>query len=251
MPLLLASEAEKMFVLGLLLIVILGVLVMIIISHVRNKLNRPKALLSKKREAGQVVHDDAVRQIREVKRSAATLPLIAVLLAVSGMVTCHSINESELARYRNARNHWVSGDGARNGLCADVEGRTVCGLGKGGFKIGLFMFLAATVLAAIPILRLKTSNEKVRADVVAGKVAARKSAEIISNGQAREPSLSESNWMRNASDVDDRKLYESLGEEISPEVCRRDGCERKRVVLSVMCRAHHYEMVLKHPCPFR
>lgn len=251
MLLLLANEGEKVFVWSLLLIVILGVPVVTFICHVRNKLNHQKALLSRNREAGNIGRDDAIRRIHEVKRSAATLPLIAVLLAVSGMITCHSINESELSSYRNAQNHWVSGNGARNGLCADIAGRTVCGLGEGGIKIGLFMFLAATVVAAIPLARLKRSNEKVRAEIVAKKVAARRNSEAVSVRHTGSPSPAESSWMRNASNVDDSNFYKSLGEEIGPEVCRREGCERKRIALSVMCRAHHYEMVLKRPYPFQ
>ncbi|MFL6257198.1 MAG: hypothetical protein ACJ74T_19495 [Pyrinomonadaceae bacterium] len=251
MLLLLASEGEKIFVSSLLLTVILGVLAVTIICYVRNKLNRQEALLSKNREARDSNRDDALRQIREVKRSATTLPLLAVLLAVSGVATCHSINESELSRYRNARAHWVSDDGARNGLCADVAGQIVCGLGEGGFKIGLLMFLAATVVAAIPLAWLKRSNERVRAEIVARKVAARGRSEVPPVRYTGNPSPTESRWMRNASIAGDSKFYESLGEEIGPEVCGWDGCERNRLALSVMCRAHHYEMVLKRPCPFQ
>jgi hypothetical protein len=249
MLLLLAGEGEKVFVLSLLLIIILGVPVVTIIYYVRNNLRHQEALLSKNREAGDASRDEALRQIRGAKRSAATLPLIAVLLAVSGMVTCHSINESELSEYRNAGGHWVSGDGARDGLCADVAGRTVCGLGGGGFKIGLLMFLAATVVAAIPLAQLKKSNEMVRAEVVAKKVAARRSSGATSAKYIGSPAGS--GWVRNASNVDDSNFYESLGEEMGPEVCQWEGCERNRIALSVMCRAHHYEMVLKRPCPFR
>jgi len=49
---------------------------------------------------------------------------------------------------------------------------------------------------------------------------------------------------------EDKKFYESLGSEIGPELCRYEGCERKRIAYSVMCRCHHFEMVWQRPCPF-
>ena len=47
----------------------------------------------------------------------------------------------------------------------------------------------------------------------------------------------------------DRKFFEALGPE-RPEVpCRSPGCERGAVALSVMCRRHHFEQVMRRPCP--
>jgi hypothetical protein len=65
-------------------------------------------------------------------------------------------------------------------------------------------------------------------------------------------------WLEAADDVtskirqnyEDEKFYESLGPELGPELCKHEGCGRKRVALSVMCRCHHFEMVLNKPCPF-
>ena len=48
----------------------------------------------------------------------------------------------------------------------------------------------------------------------------------------------------------DLKLFQALGSEIGPDMCRRPGCDRKTVRLSVMCRRHHYEMIKEEPCPF-
>lgn len=48
----------------------------------------------------------------------------------------------------------------------------------------------------------------------------------------------------------DASWYKSLGLENGPEKCRHEGCERKRIELSVMCRQHHYEMVKGIVCPF-
>jgi hypothetical protein len=48
----------------------------------------------------------------------------------------------------------------------------------------------------------------------------------------------------------DRDWWETLGEEIGPESCRHDECQRKRIHLSVMCRRHHYEMTKRRECPF-
>jgi SMI1 / KNR4 family (SUKH-1) len=44
--------------------------------------------------------------------------------------------------------------------------------------------------------------------------------------------------------------YASLGDEVGPEKCADAGCPRRHIVHSVMCRAHHYEMVRHRPCPF-
>ena len=48
----------------------------------------------------------------------------------------------------------------------------------------------------------------------------------------------------------DEKFYESLGPELGPELCKREGCGRKRIALSVLCRCHHFEVVRQKPCPF-
>lgn len=48
----------------------------------------------------------------------------------------------------------------------------------------------------------------------------------------------------------DADWWSSLGSEIGPELCKADGCPQKRIELSVMCRRHHYEMVMRRLCPF-
>ena len=65
-------------------------------------------------------------------------------------------------------------------------------------------------------------------------------------------------WLETADDLtaeirrnyEDEMFYKSLGSEIGPEPCKHEECERKRIPLSVMCRCHHFEMVLHKPCPF-
>ena len=65
-------------------------------------------------------------------------------------------------------------------------------------------------------------------------------------------------WLNKANDLtfnirrngEDEKFYQSLGSEIGPEICSHEGCERKRISLSVMCSSHHFEMVRRKPCPF-
>jgi hypothetical protein len=47
-----------------------------------------------------------------------------------------------------------------------------------------------------------------------------------------------------------REFYESLGEESSARRCKRDGCRRGTIPMSVFCKSHHFEMVKGHPCPF-
>ena len=51
--------------------------------------------------------------------------------------------------------------------------------------------------------------------------------------------------------VDDQIFWNSLGEEVGPELCKHEECDRKRIQLSVMCRGHHFEMVMKRPVPGR
>ncbi len=46
-----------------------------------------------------------------------------------------------------------------------------------------------------------------------------------------------------------REFYDSLGEERSSHPCRKPGCNRGAVKLSVLCRIHHFEVV-RGPCPF-
>jgi len=48
----------------------------------------------------------------------------------------------------------------------------------------------------------------------------------------------------------DREFSDKLGPEDSSKTCRRDGCERGVVSLSVFCRRHHFENVRKRPYPF-
>jgi Immunity protein 27 len=65
-------------------------------------------------------------------------------------------------------------------------------------------------------------------------------------------------WLKTADDLtsairrrhEDKKFYESLGSEIGPELCRHEGCGRRRIAFSVMCRCHHFEMVRQRPCAF-
>ena len=45
----------------------------------------------------------------------------------------------------------------------------------------------------------------------------------------------------------DREFYQSLGHERGGTNCRRDGCTRGTVELSVFCRAHHFESVKGRP----
>ena len=49
----------------------------------------------------------------------------------------------------------------------------------------------------------------------------------------------------------DRKFYQSLGTEREGVVCRKAGCGRGAVALSIFCRPHHFESVKRRPCPFQ
>jgi len=48
----------------------------------------------------------------------------------------------------------------------------------------------------------------------------------------------------------DRQFYLSLGAESKAELCTEANCKRGRVSLSVSCRVHHFESVMRRPCPF-
>ena len=48
----------------------------------------------------------------------------------------------------------------------------------------------------------------------------------------------------------DRDFANMLGPEDAVKECRRDGCQRGTVKLSVFCRRHHFENVRKRPYPF-
>lgn len=48
----------------------------------------------------------------------------------------------------------------------------------------------------------------------------------------------------------DREFADSLGAEDESKPCRRDGCERGTVKLSVFCRRHHFENIRNRPYPF-
>lgn len=47
-----------------------------------------------------------------------------------------------------------------------------------------------------------------------------------------------------------RKFADSLGAEDMSKPCRREGCNRGSVRLSVHCRRHHFESVQNRPYPF-
>lgn len=64
----------------------------------------------------------------------------------------------------------------------------------------------------------------------------------------------ESDWLglpsnAKSDDAQARRTLESYGEESGPEVCQIDGCTRKRVPYSVLCRKHHYEQVMGRAAP--
>jgi hypothetical protein len=48
----------------------------------------------------------------------------------------------------------------------------------------------------------------------------------------------------------DRAFADKLGPEDSTRKCRREGCGRGTVKLSVLCRRHHFEMIQGKPYPF-
>jgi hypothetical protein len=50
--------------------------------------------------------------------------------------------------------------------------------------------------------------------------------------------------------AEDRRFFEALGSDVGPERCREAGCMRLRINPGLYCRCHHFEMVMRRPCPF-
>ena len=48
----------------------------------------------------------------------------------------------------------------------------------------------------------------------------------------------------------DREFCDKLGQEDVTALCRREGCSRGTVKLSVFCRRHHFENIRRRPYPF-
>jgi hypothetical protein len=48
----------------------------------------------------------------------------------------------------------------------------------------------------------------------------------------------------------DLKFYDGLGVERAEVPCRKEGCKRGCVKLSVFCRVHHFESLMHRECPF-
>ena len=47
-------------------------------------------------------------------------------------------------------------------------------------------------------------------------------------------------WQR---DYEDQQFYKVLGEEVGPEACKTEGCNRLRIKLSIMCREQHFKII--------
>jgi len=48
----------------------------------------------------------------------------------------------------------------------------------------------------------------------------------------------------------DLKFYDRLGSEDASKRCNNINCDRGPIPMSVMCRPHHFEMILGRTCPF-
>ena len=47
----------------------------------------------------------------------------------------------------------------------------------------------------------------------------------------------------------DLEFLSSLGPEVGPALCRKTGCSRKCIRLSVFCLSHHFEMITRRSVP--
>ncbi|MDA8105131.1 MAG: immunity 53 family protein [Nitrospiraceae bacterium] len=43
--------------------------------------------------------------------------------------------------------------------------------------------------------------------------------------------------------IENDNFWNALGDEIGPELCKHENCNRKRIQHSVMCKQHHFEMI--------
>jgi hypothetical protein len=48
----------------------------------------------------------------------------------------------------------------------------------------------------------------------------------------------------------DREFFAVLGAERPDVPCRQPDCDRGAVLQSVFCRIHHFEQIMRRPCPF-
>lgn len=46
-------------------------------------------------------------------------------------------------------------------------------------------------------------------------------------------------------------FYNSLGPESKEIQCKKEGCERGKINMSIFCRVHHYENVKGSACPYK
>jgi hypothetical protein len=51
-------------------------------------------------------------------------------------------------------------------------------------------------------------------------------------------------------DHEDQAFFERLGDERPEPRCAAQGCSRGAIAQSIFCRRHHFEMVMRRPCPF-
>jgi hypothetical protein len=65
-------------------------------------------------------------------------------------------------------------------------------------------------------------------------------------GTPEPPNLSPEESMREL----DLQWYDKLGPEDLKRHCKREGCQRGSIRFSALCRVHHFESLLKRPCPF-
>jgi hypothetical protein len=49
---------------------------------------------------------------------------------------------------------------------------------------------------------------------------------------------------------EDQGFFSALPPEVGPERCHEPGCTRLRMNPGTFCRCHHFEMVMRRPCPF-
>lgn len=47
-----------------------------------------------------------------------------------------------------------------------------------------------------------------------------------------------------------REFYDSLAGKVAGEKCAANGCAKDRIPHSVFCRKHHFEAIMKTPCPY-
>ena len=200
---------------------------------------------------------DGIQALSLALSNTLSSPVLALLVLDDDVLIFFLFNEGKLTDSYNSFPHYFDSAALRkSGGPAGGDATKLCHLfgvdsrselenvlrkphGKGGYVFETERHRDLTRLLALPALAV-------------GKALA-----SFDRGEYPE-GLSERQMMRAANpppvedrkQKQDRKFYEQLGPEDPMRPCNHVGCSRGAVRLSIMCKRHHYEMIMKRDCPF-